>query len=219
MEAERFEKKVRDVFEGREISPSGDSWQKLESRMKTQEGNSRSYIWWMAVAAVVTLGFFLVNTWDSGFVQDPGPTVVEETLPVEEVNQKKHGISEGSLVSTPVSGGKKNKAGMVSSLQAEGLERSSSGVIATSLAPLGMKYPSTLKSSYQVSDAEINNLLAIAMAEVEQEQMEQIASAREAERLLEEVEFELEESFRHKVFEVLKEGFSKAKTAVANRNY
>ncbi|MDX1544236.1 MAG: hypothetical protein R3214_09845 [Christiangramia sp.] len=68
-----------------------------------------------------------------------------------------------------------------------------------------------------ISEAEVNRLLAEAANE--------ISSARNfsqggvsAEALLADVEYEMDQSFRQEVFEVLKEGFLKARTAIATRN-
>ena len=41
----------------------------------------------------------------------------------------------------------------------------------------------------------------------------------DADSLLWDVEMEMDQSFREKVFDIMKEGYLKARTAVANRNY
>lgn len=69
----------------------------------------------------------------------------------------------------------------------------------------------------EVSDSEIDNLLAQAALELSLEKNSIFAENRNAGELLYEVEMELEQSFRAKIFEVLKEGFEKTRTAVANR--
>lgn len=69
----------------------------------------------------------------------------------------------------------------------------------------------------EISDAEINALLLAASTEIERDQ--EVAIERlSADELLYEVEMELEESFRAKVFELLREGLRKTRTAVANIN-
>ena len=74
----------------------------------------------------------------------------------------------------------------------------------------------------EISEDEVDILLAEAASEISRERNLNIyASGNEinANALLAEVEDEIYQSFRAKVFEVLKEGYLKAKTAVANRNY
>ena len=72
-----------------------------------------------------------------------------------------------------------------------------------------------------VTDAEVNKLLAEAAAKISKERYKtNFAEGKvNAQDLLQDVEFEMDNSFRDKIFEILKEGYSKARTAVANRNY
>ncbi|RKS56148.1 hypothetical protein BC962_1127 [Gillisia mitskevichiae] len=73
----------------------------------------------------------------------------------------------------------------------------------------------------EVTDAEINKLLAEAASKISQERYKKDFALGKvnAQDLLQDVEFEMDNSFRDKIFEILKEGYSKARTAVANRNY
>ncbi|MBZ9728523.1 hypothetical protein LB467_02385 [Salegentibacter sp. JZCK2] len=74
----------------------------------------------------------------------------------------------------------------------------------------------------EISEDEVEILLAQAAAEISRERNSQMFisnSELSANALLAEVEDEIYQSFKAKVFEVLKEGYLKARTAVANRNY
>lgn len=75
----------------------------------------------------------------------------------------------------------------------------------------------------EISEDEVDALLAQAASEISREQKNsQFYNSNNeinANALLSEVEDEIYQSFKVKVFEVLKEGYLKAKTAVANRNY
>jgi hypothetical protein len=72
-----------------------------------------------------------------------------------------------------------------------------------------------------VTDAEVNKLLAEAAAKISRERYKTDFAVGKVnpQELLQDVEFEMDNSFRDKIFEILKEGYSKARTAVANRNY
>ena len=72
-----------------------------------------------------------------------------------------------------------------------------------------------------VTDAQVNKLLAEAAAKISQERYKTDFAVGKVnpQDLLLDVEFEMDNSFRDKLFEILKEGYLKAKTAVANRNY
>lgn len=68
-------------------------------------------------------------------------------------------------------------------------------------------------------DDEVENLLKSAQEDVfRSKALTQNKSTITAEELLNDVEFEIEDSFRTKVFEVVKSGFKTVKTAVAERN-
>jgi len=75
----------------------------------------------------------------------------------------------------------------------------------------------------EISEDEVNALLAQAASEISRDrdrsQFYNSNTEISANALLAEVEDEIYQSFKAKVFEVLKEGYLKAKTAVANRNY
>ena len=72
-----------------------------------------------------------------------------------------------------------------------------------------------------VTDADVNKLLEEAARRISQERYSKnyAIGKVDPQDLLQDAEFELDNSFRDKIFDMLKEGYSKAKTAVANRNY
>lgn len=71
----------------------------------------------------------------------------------------------------------------------------------------------------RVSDAEIDALLKQAQEELMAQRLYDTSSKTvNAELLLLQVETDLEQSFRDRVFEALKSGYSKVRTAVADRN-
>jgi len=71
----------------------------------------------------------------------------------------------------------------------------------------------------KITDAEVDALLAEALTKIKGDRSAKSVSENiDANSLLLDVEMELEQSFREKVFDVLKEGYFKAKTAVVNRN-
>ena len=70
-----------------------------------------------------------------------------------------------------------------------------------------------------VSDAEIENLLKQAHKDILRAQLyDKVTRTVDANALLQDVEEDLEQSFRNKVFDGLKSGFRTIKTAVAERN-
>ncbi len=70
----------------------------------------------------------------------------------------------------------------------------------------------------EVTDAEIDSLLMAAQQELLLDKVIQKNGKVDAMALLNEVEEELDQSFRDQLFDTLKEGFFKLRTAVADRN-
>ncbi|MBD11037.1 MAG: hypothetical protein CMC68_09920 [Flavobacteriaceae bacterium] len=70
-----------------------------------------------------------------------------------------------------------------------------------------------------VTDREVDSLLKVANKELFKDKLQKEASRTvDAKSLLEDVEDEMGQSFRTKVYEVLKDGYQTVKTAVAQRN-
>lgn len=70
-----------------------------------------------------------------------------------------------------------------------------------------------------VTDREVDSLLKVASKELFKDKLQKEASRTvDAKSLLEDVEDEMGQSFRTKVYEVLKDGYKTVKTAVAQRN-
>jgi len=69
-----------------------------------------------------------------------------------------------------------------------------------------------------VSDAEVDSLLRLAQKEILKEKIYRNNGSVDAMALLTEAEDELDQSFRDKIFLKLKDGFFKARTAIASRN-
>ncbi len=75
-----------------------------------------------------------------------------------------------------------------------------------------------LERSAEVTDAEVDSLLRNAQEAIVREQLFNTDKTVNAMALLTEVEDELDQSFRDQIFQSLKTGFLKVRTAVADRN-
>ncbi|WP_282080852.1 hypothetical protein [Aquimarina algiphila] len=74
------------------------------------------------------------------------------------------------------------------------------------------------KNNAQVTDEEIDQLLLKAQREITTKKIFQPSNEVSASALLQDVENELDETFKQRVFEALKTGFEKVKTAVVERD-
>ena len=97
------------------------------------------------------------------------------------------------------------------------LENSETG-IDTKVSEVLVQVDLLEQNNRHVSNEEIDSLLRSAQRELIAERIFKDRNAVDAMALLSEVEDELDQSFRDQIFEKLKSGFLKARTAVADRN-
>lgn len=244
MESNKIDQEVKALLQKRHIQPSEGSWEKLEARLQTGNLAVGKRKWWIgasaAAVAAVMLSLFLLHR------EPTSPALVEE--PVNEINREpatkndlippvkiasedrdeelrsseKEVISSEEVASSeePFQVSEENPA-PVKYIVLEGIELNppmeNEREFSEEIKGLLAKVEEKEKSGNTVSDAEIDALLAEAAAKVHQKEF---TPNREfdADNLLAEVEDEIYQSFKEKIFIVLKEGFIKAKTAVANRN-
>ena len=231
MEPERFEEHIQKQLQKREIKPSAGSWEKLEARLEQEEKPKQFQFWWIGVAAAIAGVFFFLGTL---FNTQTEPTVVEQ--PSEEIKVQEPVIKPEQKILIASEETEKEEIPAPETLPEKVKISKTETTVAVQEKPVennifGSAEPEVVDPKVEnivvevkptnttVSDAEVDALLNSAMAELDQHHSSYAVESIHAEDLLQEVEYELEQNFRQKVFEVLKEGFSKAKTAVANRNH
>lgn len=241
MSGPKFEEQLRTEMQTREIKPSAKSWEQLQARLE-EGGKTLVYkrYWWRGAAAVIggiaIAGVLFTNSpgQDSAVVEispdkipakeEPGirenRQQVSEQTPIRKSEEssiaKTHPESFGQEKERTLASGREGKpetpgpaTGETETLLEPIIEKDSGGLLAEA---------SSGESKIQeVTDAEIDALLARAEREIGQE--ERFAGNLKADELLRIVETEMEQSFRAKVFEILKDGFQKTRTAVVNRNH
>lgn len=238
MEPKKFENDIKKVLQKREIKPSAEAWEQLEQRLQREKGTAKTHFWWVSGVAATAIVFFLLGSYFTSPITSETPQIVKETpetqvlqdktaepevLPVatseEEEIQEETSVettSKNAIFEAPVSEASKEEIAVASQDPSEeiiaieeeaSVERISLNDIKTDIAAQNF--------STEVSDHEIEALLLLATAELEANPAYTVS----ADDLLHEVEFELDRSFRQKVFEVVKDKLLKAKTAVANRDF
>lgn len=234
MEPEKFENNIKKVLGEREIKPSAAGWEKLEQRLE-QNRKKRPYLLWMTSAAAIAAIFFVLGSYFNSPMPSEEPQIVEEAVQ-EPVLQEKQ--DEPEMIQVAVSEEeeeireeKKPSAGRgvkkaifeapVSKVSEEAIAEVSEET-SEEEKPVTEKFPGLLEEiqtelaareiPQDVSEHEIEALLLLATAELEADPVYSV----NPDELLDQVEYELDQSFRQKVFEVVKEGLLKAKTAVAS---
>lgn len=235
MEPEKFENKLKGLLEEREIKPSAGSWEQLEQRLEQREKGTNPYLVWLGATAAVAVIFFTLGTFYNSPVPVDTPQMVEEPVESQILEEKKtepeilqiaaseeksaekkslaEKPSKNAIFETPVGSTSEEESQLATEVSSE----APAAVIPESKALLAEKQSEIAEQKIpsKVSDTEIEALLLLATAELKSDP----AFTVDAKDLLHQVEYELDQSFRQKVFEVVKEGISKAKTAVANRDF
>ncbi|GMN10557.1 hypothetical protein MTsPCn9_24670 [Croceitalea sp. MTPC9] len=241
---EKLEKHIKEKLEERKISPSNEAWQQIESSLGAQAEKKRKGTYWYAIAAsivgllVISVMYFnnqkaieivdIENTQENDLKSIEKAGVIESSKKenIPQVDKETHVVnSETNFVKEKaIKDEKRLIAAIPKSKEKSTLKDSFVTTKAENLI-IDKKVEEVLatvinleSTANQVTDAEIDSLLRTAQQEVLKERLFQEDGKVDATALLNEVETEIDQSFRNKIFEKLKQGFIKARTAVADRN-
>jgi len=241
----KFEENIKEKLEKRTLQPSSQAWNTLSEKLEkdTNKPTNKAF-WWLGIAASLVGILFVVNL----FLKTPEtsnqtPILVEtEAKEVETIEHKNDIVTpetsiaiDGSnateiMASKDNANTKKIKSEVVvvnknqvknSSLAILEKNENSEGVLNNSI----FKTPSfeikvaKLETQDKISKTETNidSLLSKAQEHIAEKSQTKTYSI-DANSLLQDVEEDLNESFRAKVFETVKTNYKKVKTAVAQRN-
>ena len=236
MEPEKFENNIKKVLGEREIKPSAAGWGKLEQRLE-QNRKKRPYLLWMTSAVAIAAIFFVLGSYFNSLIPSEEPQIVQEAVqePVlqekqdepemievavseeeEEIKEEKKPSAErgvkNAIFEPPVSETSSEETAIAQEITSEATnEQSSAEQQLIAQAEIPQEEPQDVPRN---TDYEVEALLLLATAELKADSTYTV----NADNLLHQVEYELDQSFREKVFEVVKDGLKKAKTAVATRD-
>lgn len=240
-----FEDQIKDKLSEREIKPSSGSWEKLSGQLNSEEKKQSPIFWWIGIAATLLGAILIAGMVYNNNPATETPGLVEAPVEVE-LGDKKEQIIEESIAaeenivlvppkktipSTPNKETKQVKKLpekiLIAQVKKEDLPVNNENVNAQTDEKISRKIEEIIAEvslkdggAGNPTNNEIDALLYMAASEIsfERRNINSIGTV-DAEGLLFAVEMELEESFRDKVFDILKESYLKARTAVANRNY
>jgi hypothetical protein len=245
---EKLEKHIKEKLEGRKLSPSSKAWESIESSLGSEAKTSSSNKYWYAIAASVIglLIISVVYISSQNKNEQPIEVVEVEKEPVikeidilnkTEVVDVKDEVAkqleqEIEISTKSINPSKENfiqKSSDIADIEEVTKEQNSinDGFVKANTQDLliDKKINEVLATvinleseAIQVSDAEVDSLLRVAQFDILKEKVFQNNGKVDAMALLTEVEDELDQSFRDKIFTKLKEGLFKARTAVADRN-
>ena len=245
--ANKFENRIKEAFEKRTIAPSKNGWEAIKNQLGEEEvGRKRGYVWYAVAAGFIGIVLLSVFFTKQSEIIESDPIQVV-TVPAEkneqpiEINNslvpaegnvlvqtaaedkkpaparvekrpiKKEPINEPEVIVANLSADKEqNNDDIITNLEEKGIENKIAEVVAMVAA--------LEETNGLVSDAEVDAMLRQAQNELFAEQIIVGGEHIDANALLAAVEDELNRSLRDQLFEKLKDGYLKVKTAVAYRN-
>ncbi|WP_461532058.1 hypothetical protein [Sinomicrobium sp.] len=246
MERDKLDRLIKEKLEARRITPSVSAWNSLEQQLENRQtaASGRRKIWLYATAsaaAVLLLGLLLLENRPE---QETVPAVVSTVKTVDTISTRVENKDEKvenknveiavtaeqtpvleypesvkqrhiEVDAPPVDKTVEEPEVQAVLVQAENTEKANkedekvTGIVSKLLE---------INKEREVTDEDIEMLLAQAQREIAVERMSDNRGSIDAMALLDEVEAEMDQSFREKVLEALKEGLAKVGTALVNRN-
>ena len=238
-----FEKHIKEQMEERRISPSTSAWQKISDRLEVRKDAGRSKYWRFAAAAlvagVIASTFWMMSENDPTIngsepvvnnpvvepVEDSGtedistdPVVITATSE-EESNVDEAGTQASAIeAEMPSAVAEVNNQDDAPELAEVAIEINEDSLINDKVNEVLGQVILMEETKIVVTDAEVDSLLRSAQQELMADRQFRDQYRVDASDLLAGVEEEINKSFRDQVFEKLKQGFVKVRTAVADRN-
>ncbi len=73
----KFEKEFKEKLDRREIKPSENSWEKLNSQLDSEEKSSKFNLWWLGIAATILAGILIIGLQYRNSPVESTPQVVD----------------------------------------------------------------------------------------------------------------------------------------------
>ncbi len=239
-----FEKHIKEKMEERRIEPSSNAWDKISTRIEGQRIKRKPFYYRYAVAALI-VGVLLTSIWvyRQSDIQEPvsQPVVNTPVISPEQVEDEVlpetytdiEGLAVDEEQALPDDIQLARPEALEETALADESQEADIGSVAVAETTLELKTDPLLDDKVNevlsqvmimeedkivVTDAEVDSLLRNAQRELITNNQFTDQYGVNAADLLAGVEEELDQSFRDQVFEKLKQGFVKVRTAVADRN-
>tara|TARA_R110002051_G_scaffold325678_2_gene430097 strand:- start:9375 stop:10118 length:744 start_codon:yes stop_codon:yes gene_type:complete len=242
----KFEEAIKEKLEGRTIPPSPQAWEKISGQITTAQKPTKKGIAWYAIAAsvigllIAMLIFYKADR--ETMVQEKPVVFTPKNKADKELPQLKEGLIEISGNSGAIA--KTKELNISTSINKVAPNHT---ITAQNNAALPMAQKPKLQLEHQtnlaidilidekinlvvaqvdalalqnstVSDAEIDALLRKAQEQILTQELFKESNSIDALALLNQAETELDLSVRDQLFETLKNGYLKVRTALADRN-
>ncbi|WP_297703276.1 hypothetical protein [uncultured Eudoraea sp.] len=246
MEPTKFENHIKETLKGSEIKPSEAAWHKIKGQIKNDYKPKRTGYFRYGIAAgfigILILSVLYFTTDDVTLNQEV-QVAAKPLIPFVDKEKEellKAAISEEESVIAAVEdpyeadeeksvavSKKKSKRELVISEDAklantEELQNitseDSNELIDTKIAEVLARVTTLEENNKELTDLEVDSLLRQAQKEILTQKLLNSDNTVNPSALLSQVEEEMDQSFRDQIFEKLKSGYHKLRTAVADRN-
>ena len=242
----KFDENIKEKLSKRSLQPSEKAWDSLSERLDTLEKkDNKKTFWWLGIAASLVGVLLLVSQFmNEEEPQNESQQVVnietelsiKDTIEIniaEENGEIKGAELEKLIISAPVVAEKKaiKEKGDVLEQEKEIVPELNEVINVIKVEPKVLSFEEEKiqqvvakiheleKNNEKVTDKTIDDLLLQAQKEIAlNKSLNKNPNLVDAALLLQDVEAELDQSFRVKVFETLKSSYMSLKTAVAQRN-
>lgn len=215
----KYDKDFRAKLINREITPSADSWNKLDAMLSaTQEKKKKPMIWLYVAAGIVGLLFvgnlFMMQLGDSStdiqVVNQENPAFIEPSEIIQESNK----VVEEILQLQPQQEVVRVKQAQNALAKVVAPNNQTAGtLVQQEIAAVDLPIqPTKIKNT--ISDQDLNGLLA--SADLRQNPVQKVKV--NAKNLLSQVDGEMDLTFREKVIKSAAKNYQNIKIAVSNRN-
>lgn len=245
MEQNNFEKQLKEQLQGREIKPSEDAWNRISRQLEiTKTPKSKNLLWYGNVAGFIGMIFVsvlyltmrgrsadtetqLTDVKKDSIQRNSIPEIIQEqnigdgTFIVKSKVQEEKSIQHISKLSSDTSIKEALVTSKVEEIKIDKVAHplnTSQELIDTKIAEVVAQVELLEKENSTVTNAEIDSLLRGAQRQILEDKIFRVDKSVDAMALLADVEDELDRSFRDQIFNALKDGFLKVRTAVADRN-
>lgn len=234
MEPNKLEKYIKENLEERTLTPSPGAWDRLSNRLDAEVHTKKrclSVSAWLGIAASIVgviwlaIGFGNRNVnleTNPIIVNNPQPINVEKSTDLKAIELDK---SKAPIIKEPTNVDQIFEIALTNIDEIEDTSAESISEMPNELTFEEQKIQEVVAeiqllkdSNSNVSDSEIEALLLKAQQEIHLNKLYNNKGVVDAALLLQDVEAELDQSFRSKVFEAIKDGFGTVKSAIANRN-
>jgi len=244
----KFEEHIKEKLDEREIQPSPRVWDEIASQIQKAPVGKKAYFFRYGlvagIAAVIVLSIFYFTpkvgkntdqTEESTVekstrdVEGKQPILIQEVAPLVKGMRKGENLNHKEPLSEKSMHSRESPAGEIESdnvsvadvnggNKEEELWIGSNELINAKIAELITQVDVLENTNSIVTDKEVDSLIRRAQREIVRERILGKDNPVDATALLREVEDELDKSFRDQIFETLKAGYLKVRTAVAERN-